>query len=62
MGMGFLLFLLGLVVLISGLAWVATLLGIAQVYVTGGALFMLAAAVALSFASSRERTQEPAGP
>ena len=60
MGMNFLLFLLGSIVLISGLAWLATLLGIAQAYVVGGALLLLVIAVVSSIVNARARNGEPA--
>ena len=50
-----LLYILGVIVLITGLAWVATLLGIADVYVTGAALIALVIGVVLTIA--RARTQ-----
>jgi hypothetical protein len=53
--MGFLLLFLGFVVLISGLAWLATLLGVAQLYVGGGVLALLAIAVVSSIASALAR-------
>jgi hypothetical protein len=43
--MAFLLHLIGVVVFVSGLAWLATLAGIAPAYVTGAALVLLAIGV-----------------
>ena len=40
--MSALLYILGVIVVITGLAWLATLLGIADLYVTGAALIALA--------------------
>ncbi len=57
--MGILLYLLGLIVLVSGLAWIATLIGIAQPYIGGLALVMLAVAVVSTFFNARTRSQEP---
>ena len=54
-GMSALLYILGIVVAVTRLAWVATLLGIAQVYVAGAALLTLAAAIVLAVARSRQR-------
>ena len=51
--MGFLLYLVGSVVLIAGMAWIATLAGISQALVAGGALALLA--VAILFAAVRAR-------
>jgi positive regulator of sigma E activity len=56
--MAFLLYLTGFVVLISGAAWLATLAGIAQSLVTGGALALLA--VGIITALSRARESDPA--
>jgi hypothetical protein len=58
--MGVLFYLLGFIVLISGLAWLATLFGVAQLYVAGGALLLLAIAVVFAIANARARVQEPA--
>jgi hypothetical protein len=43
--MSFLFHLLGFVVLISGLAWIATAIGVSQTYVMGAALVLFAAGV-----------------
>jgi hypothetical protein len=43
--MAFLLHLIGVVVFVSGLAWLATLAGITPAYVTGGALILAAIGV-----------------
>jgi hypothetical protein len=51
--MSALLLFLGFIVLISGLAWLATLFGVAQLYVSGAALTMLAVALVTTFATSR---------
>ena len=58
--MGLLLYLLGFLVLASGLAWIATLIGVAQIYVCAGVLSMLAVAVVTAFAIVRTPSQEPA--
>ncbi|MEP7067785.1 MAG: hypothetical protein ABI789_01035 [Usitatibacter sp.] len=57
--MTFLLSLLGSIVFVSGLAWLATLLGAAQVYVVAGALVLFLLSVVGSIANTR-RTAEPA--
>jgi hypothetical protein len=49
---------LGFIVLISGLASLATLIGVAQAYVIGGALVLLA--IGVFFAAASTRTKEPA--
>ena len=53
MGMSFLLSLLGFIVVITGLAWLATMLGIAQLYVTAGALLLFAIGLVLAVARTR---------
>ena len=58
--MGILLYLLGFMVLVSGLAWIATLIGIAQPFIAGVVLVMLALALVLAFFNARKRTQETA--
>lgn len=58
--MAFLFYLLGFIVLISGLACVATMLGVAQVYVGGAALVLLAIAVVSSIANARSSGEEAA--
>lgn len=58
--MGILLYLVGLIALLSGLAWLATLIGIAQPYIGGVVLVMLGVAVVASIANARARDQEPA--
>ena len=52
--------MLGLVVLVSGLAWLATLIGIAQPYIAGVVLVMLAVAAISSIVNARARSQGPA--
>lgn len=56
--MAFLLYVLGFIVLISGLASLATLIGVAQAYVIGGALVLLA--IGVFFAAAGTRAKEPA--
>ncbi len=51
--MAFLLYFLGLVVVISGLAWIATLAGFAQIYVSAAAMALLAVGVLLDVANTR---------
>ena len=47
------LFLLGSIVCISGLAWIATLLGAAQLYVSAGAALLFAISVYFAVAYRR---------
>ena len=56
--MGILLYLLGLMVLITGLAWLATLIGIAQPYIAGFALMLLAVAAVSSIVNAHSRARE----
>jgi hypothetical protein len=58
--MGLLLYLLGFLVLASGLAWIATLFGVAQIYVCAGVLAMLAVAAITAMAGMRSQPREPA--
>ena len=51
--LSFALFLLGSIVCITGLAWIATLLGAAQLYVTAVAGILLAIAIVAAFAYRR---------
>jgi hypothetical protein len=56
--MSFLFYLASFIVLITGLAWLASLIGIAQAYVLGGALVLFGIAVASAIA--RARAEPPA--
>lgn len=51
--LSFALYLLGSIVCIAGLAWIATLLGAAQLYVTVAAGILLAVAVFAAIAHAR---------
>ena len=53
MAMSALFYILGLIVVVTGLAWIATLAGVAQPYVTGAAVLALAIGVVLAIARSR---------
>ena len=57
-GMGLILYILGFIVLVSGLAWLATLVGVSQPLIGGFALLMLAVAAIHSIASARARARE----
>jgi hypothetical protein len=54
--LSFALNLMGALVIIAGVAWIATLLGVAHIYVTSAAAILLAIAI---FAAVRRRTSEP---
>ena len=54
--MSFLLYLVGFVVFISGLAWIATMAGLSQAWILAGAAVLLAVGVFTAIA----RTREPA--
>jgi hypothetical protein len=58
--MSFLLHALGVVVLVAGLAWIATLVGVAQVYVAGAALPLIIAGITLAVLRAREHASPPA--
>jgi hypothetical protein len=55
--MGILLYVLGLIVVVSGLAWVATLFGLAQPFVAGFALVMLTVAAVSSLVGALARAR-----
>ena len=52
--MSFLLYFVGFVVFISGLAWVATLAGLSQSWILAGAALLLAIGVFTAVARTRE--------
>jgi hypothetical protein len=54
--MSFLLYLVGFIVFIAGLAWLATMLGISQTYILIGAGILLA--IGLFTAASRARGKD----
>jgi apolipoprotein N-acyltransferase len=58
--LSFALYLVGAIVVIAGLAWIATLLGAAGALVTSGAAAMLLVAAAIGIAHHR-RSLEPPG-
>ncbi len=51
--MSFLLHLVGSIVFIAGLAWLATLIGVSQPYVMAGAAILLGVGVATAVSRSR---------
>ena len=51
--MAFLLYLVGAIAFISCAAWIATLIGVAQLYVTGAAVILLVLAVVSAAAYAR---------
>ena len=55
--MSFLLYMIGFIVFIAGLAWLATVAGVSQVFVTIGAVILLA--IGIFTAVSRAREKEP---
>ena len=58
--MGTILYVLGVVVLVSGIACLATLAGLAQPYVAGAAILVLAVAAVSGIINARSQPQEPA--
>jgi hypothetical membrane protein len=54
--MSFLLYMIGFIVFIAGLAWLATVAGVAQGYVTIGALVLLGIGI---FTAVTARHKEP---
>lgn len=57
--LSFALYLIGSIVCIAGLAWIATLLGAAQLYVTVAAALFFAAAIVLAVAQRRALEPPP---
>lgn len=55
--MSFLLYLVGFVVFIAGLAWLATVLGVSQTYIMIGAVILLG--IGIVTAVSRTRSKDP---
>ena len=53
------LYLVGAIAFISGVAWIATLLGAAQLYVTGAAGILLVIAVVSAAAHARATAAPP---
>jgi hypothetical protein len=53
--MSFLLYMIGFIVFIAGLAWLATVAGVSQVFVTIGALVLLAVGIFTAIARIREK-------
>jgi hypothetical protein len=51
--MSFLLYMVGFVVLIAGLAWIATLAGLSQAYILAAAAFLLAIGLVTAISRSR---------
>ena len=57
MRMAFLLYFVGFIVFVSGLAWLATMVGVAQTYVMFGAVLLLA--IGIFTAAARARARDP---
>jgi len=55
--MSFLLYLIGFIVFIAGLAWLATVLGVAQTYIMIGAVILLG--IGTFSAAARTRAKDP---
>lgn len=55
--MSFLLYIVGFIVFIAGLAWLATVLGVSQTYIMIGALILLG--VGLFTGAVRTRAKDP---
>lgn len=57
--MTFMLYLVGAIAFISGVAWIATLIGVSHVYVTAAAGILLAIAVVSAAAHARGAAAPP---
>jgi len=55
--MSFLLYLIGFIVFIAGLAWIATAIGVSQTYIMIGAVILLG--IGIFSAAARARSQDP---
>jgi hypothetical membrane protein len=55
--MSFLLYLVGFIVFIAGLAWLATVAGISQTYIMIGAVILLG--IGIFTAATRTRSKDP---
>ena len=53
--MSFLLYLVGFIVFIAGLAWLATVLGVSQTYIMIGAVILLGIGIVTAFSATRSR-------
>lgn len=52
--MSFMLYMVGFIVFIAGLGWLATMAGIAQAYIMGGAVILLLVGVVTAAARMRD--------
>lgn len=57
-GMSFMLYLVGFIVFIAGLAWLATVMGVSQTYIMIGAVILLG--IGIFTAATRTRSKDPA--
>ena len=55
--MSFMLYLVGFIVFIAGLAWLATVVGVSQTYIMIGAVILLG--IGIFTAASRTRAKDP---
>ena len=55
--MSFLLYLIGFIVFIAGLGWLATVMGVSQTYIMIGAVILLG--IGILTAVSRARSKDP---
>ena len=53
--MSFLLYLLGFIVFIAGLAWLATVLGVSQTYIMIGAVILLGIGIFTAITKTRAK-------
>ena len=57
--MSFLLYMIGFVVFIAGLAWLATVAGVSQTYVTLGAIILLGIGIFTAVGRARQKDSTP---
>lgn len=58
--MSFLLYIIGFIVFIAGLGWLATVMGVSQTYIMIGAVIMLGLGIVTGVARTREKDPPPA--
>jgi len=56
--MSFMLYIVGFIVFIAGLAWLATVMGVSQTYIMIGAVILLG--IGIFTAATRTRSKDPA--
>ena len=58
--MSFLLYIIGFIVFIAGLGWLATVMGVSQTYIMIGAVIMLGLGIITGVSRTRQKDPPPA--